>query len=303
MARRKPGSRDVHGILLFDKPAGMSSNGALQHIKRLYRAAKAGHTGSLDPLATGMLPVCFGHATKITTYLLESDKRYRVRARMGQRTDTADADGQVIETAASRADESALRAAIPAFLGEIDQLPPMYSALKHQGRRLYELARAGEEVERKTRRIRIHELELSSVSETHFELDVHCSKGTYIRVLVEDLAQAAGTLAHVAELRRTAVSPFDGAGMVTAAQVEAAAAQGTSALDALLLSPGAAFADWPRVDLDADRAYYMSRGQAVRVATAPKSGLVAVFGPEGQLLGIAEMDPDGLVAPRRWMAG
>lgn len=302
MARRKPGARDVHGILLLDKPTGMTSNGALQQIKRMYGAAKAGHTGSLDPLATGLLPICFGHATKLTTYLLESDKRYRVRARMGSRTDTADSDGEIVERTEHIAGAEALRPAIAAMLGEIEQIPPMYSAIKHRGRRLYELARKGEAVERQPRTVTIHSMQLLSVAESEFELDVHCSKGTYIRVLVEDLAHAAGTLAHVTMLRRTEVAPFSGEGMVGIAQLEQAASEGREALDRLLVSPSAAFAGWPQLSVDADRAFYLSRGQAVRVADAPKEGAVAVFGPDARLLGIAVINADGLVAPRRWMS-
>lgn len=302
MAKRKPGTRDVHGILLLDKPGGVSSNGALQQVKRLYRAAKAGHTGSLDPLATGLLPVCFGHATKLTTYLLESDKRYRVRARMGARSETGDADGALVETTGRLADGVAIREVLPRFTGPIEQVPPMYSALKHQGRRLYDLARAGTEVERRARQVQIHDLKLIAVSQTEFELDVRCSKGTYVRVLVEEIAAAAGTLAYVTALRRTELAPFDGSAMVGISDLEKAAASGLEALDALLVSPAAAFAAWPQLTVDADRAYYLSRGQAVRVAGAPKEGVVAVFGDDRRLLGIAAIDADGMVAPRRWMS-
>lgn len=294
--------RDVSGILLLDKPAGLSSNTALQKVKRLYQAAKAGHTGSLDPLATGLLPVCLGQATKLSGYLLEGDKRYSVRARLGQKTSTGDAEGEVVATSdPSALARATLEAALPRFTGEIAQRPPMYSALKHQGRRLYEIAREGQEVERPERPVRIHALRLTGFDGEGFELDVHCSKGTYVRTLVEDLAAAVGQCAHVASLRRTAAAPFDDPRMVTPEALEAAAGQGTAALDALLLPPAAALAGWARVQVDADRAFYLSRGQPVRANGLPREGLVAVLDGAGSLLGIGEIDADGLVAPRRWM--
>jgi tRNA pseudouridine55 synthase len=299
--RRKPGTRDVHGILLLDKPAGCTSNQALQRVKWLFKAAKAGHTGSLDPLATGLLPICFGGATKLSTYLLESDKRYRVRARLGARTATADSEGEIVAVSDARPDAEALQAVLPRFRGEILQMPPMYSALKHEGKRLYQLARAGQEVERTPRTVTIHALELVACGDDWFELDVRCSKGTYVRVLVEDVAAAAGALAHVVALHRTEVAPFADAAMVTLDTVESASESGPAALDALLVSPVAAFEHWPRVEVDADRAYYLLRGQAVRVADAPSSGQVVVLGPGGELLGVAEINADGMVAPKRWL--
>lgn len=299
--RRKPGTVDVHGILLLDKPIGCSSNQALQRVKHLFRAAKAGHSGSLDPLATGLLPICFGHATKLTTYLLESDKRYRLRARLGAKTATGDAEGEVIETSARAVSESALREVLPRFVGEIEQVPPMYSALKHEGKRLYELARAGTVVERPPRKVSIRALELTDFDGRSFEIDVRCSKGTYVRVLAEDIAEAAGSLAHVIELRRTEVSPFDAPQMYTIDTLEALAAQGPDALNASLIAPTDAMKRWPQVEVDSARAFYLERGQAVRVADAPRSGLVAVLGPDRALLGVGEIDEDGRVAPRRWL--
>ncbi len=299
MGRRHKG-RAVHGILLLDKDADMSSNQALQRIKRLYGAAKAGHTGSLDPLATGMLPICFGEATKLSGHLLDADKRYEVSLRLGQATDTADADGQIIaESDCSGIDRAAVEAALPGFLGEIEQIPPMYSAVKHEGQRLYKIARQGREVERKPRRITIHALELLDCGVPSLRLRVDCSKGTYIRTLVEDLAAVLGTHAHVTALRRTRLGPFQGEMWREADLTTRAAEQGQQGLDALLLPPQTALAGWPRVSLDADSSFYFRRGQAVQVRAAPTQGQLAVFGPDERLLGLGEIDDDGRVAPRR----
>lgn len=299
MARRRKG-RPVNGILLLDKPSGLSSNHALQHVKRLYGAAKAGHTGSLDPLATGMLPICLGEATKLSAQLLDADKTYRVRMRLGERTDTADADGEVVETADyGCVDEAGVVAVLPRFVGEIEQIPPMYSALKHEGQRLYALARKGESVAREPRRVHIHALKLLEMADAELELEVSCSKGTYVRTLVEDLAAALGTLAHVIALRRTRVGPFAGPMHDENELVSVQEQGGLAALDALLLPCEAALIDWPRVELDADSSFYFRRGQAIQVRGAPRSGAVAVYGPGPYLLGLAEIDDDGRVAPRR----
>src|SRR5215471_3139735 len=230
-------SRDVRGILLLDKSRGITSNRALQRVKRLYGAAKAGHTGSLDPLATGMLPICFGIATRLGAFLLDADKTYRVTARLGIATDTCDADGAVVERRdGPQPTEPELRAALGRFEGDIDQTPPMYSALKHEGQRLYRLARRGEVVTRATRRVSIYELVLERYSWPDAELLVRCSKGTYVRSLVVDLALSLGTVAHVAALRRLAVAPFEGEPMATFEELESlAGAEGLGALDSRLL--------------------------------------------------------------------
>ncbi len=299
MARRRKG-RSVHGILLLDKPSGLSSNHALQHVKRLFGAAKAGHTGSLDPLATGMLPICLGEATKLSAQLLDADKTYQVTMRLGVATDTADADGQVVaQSAWAHVNSARLSEVLPQFLGAGEQIPPMYSALKHQGKRLYEIARSGGEVERPARPIRIHRLELLGMTGADVCLEVNCSKGTYVRTLVEDIAAAVNTHAHVIALRRTALGPFTGP-MVSAEELTGLQErEGSEALDSLLLPPAAALADWPRVDLDADACFYFRRGQAMQVRGAPLNGAVAVFGPDDLLLGLAAIDADGRVAPRR----
>lgn len=303
MSKPRRPKRKVSGILLLDKPLGFSSNQALQRVRGLYQAEKAGHTGSLDPLATGLLPICFGQATKLCGYLLESDKRYLATARLGEKTRTADAEGEVIarsDPALSR--RADLEAVLPRFLGSIRQVPPMYSALKHQGQRLYELAREGLEIPREPREVTIHGLELKDYSAGGFVLDVRCSKGTYVRTLVEDIAAAIGQYAHLTGLRRLEVAPFREPVMVTMTEVEAAAERGLEALDALLIPAAAAFADWPQVTVDADRAHFLSRGQAVRVAGAPRMGLLAAMDQQGGVLCVAQINEDGLVAPKRWLA-
>ena len=291
---------------MLDKPPGMTSNAALQHVKRLFQADKAGHTGALDPLATGVLPVCLGQATKLSGYLLDADKRYVVRAAVGACTTTGDAEGGITRRSdAAALTRAQLEAALPAFTGAIRQRPPMYSALKRDGKPLYELARAGIEVERAERPVTIEALRLTAFENgpggAAFELDVRCSKGTYIRTLVEDLAAAVGQCAHVAALRRVAAGPFTEADLVAPQALERAAAGGPAALDGLLLPPLAGLAAWPRVAVDEKLALRLARGQAVEAADGPP-GLVAVTGPDGTLLGIAERAAGGGLAPRRWMA-
>ena len=280
----------------------MTSNAALQHVKRLFQADKAGHTGALDPLATGVLPICLGQATKLSGYLLDADKRYLVRAAVGACTTTGDAEGEVTR----RSDPAALTraqldAALPRFTGEIRQRPPMYSALKRDGQPLYELARAGVEVEREERPVRIEALAVTAFEPGAFALDVRCSKGTYVRTLVEDLAAAVGQCAHVAALRRVAAGPFGEGDLVTPQALEQAAERGLAALDALLLPPLAGVASWPVVQVGEAGARRLSHGQAVE-ATPGRPGLVAVTGAGGTLLGIAEQAADGLLTPRRWMS-
>lgn len=295
--------RAVSGILVLDKPPGLTSNAALQRVKRLFHADKAGHTGALDPLATGVLPICLGQATKLSGYLLDADKRYRVRATVGACTTTGDGEGEITRRSdAAALTRAQLEAALPGFTGDIRQRPPMYSALKRDGKPLYELARAGVEVERAERPLRIEALTLTAFEPGAFELDVRCSKGTYVRTLVEDLAAAVGQCAHVAALRRSAAGPFTEAHLVTPQGLEQAAEHGPAALDALLLPPLAGLPAWPRVAVDVKRAQLLARGQAVEAADGP-AGLVAVTGPDGSLLGIAQRASGGRLTPRRWMAG
>ena len=305
MGRRRKHGRDIDGILLLDKPLHLTSNEALQRVKRLYQANKAGHTGSLDPLATGLLPVCLGGATKFSTYLLDADKHYRVRIRLGITTTTADAEGEVLETRpVVGVDEAWLRAVMERFLGPIEQLPPMYSAVKHQGERLYKLARQGIEVERQPRTVTIHSMELIDLALPELELDVHCSKGTYVRTLAEDLGAELGCGGHVIGLRRTGVGPYvePERRFVTLDEIEdliAAHEDPNPTLDSLLLPLESALEHWPAVRLTADAAFYLGQGQAVLVPQAPTEGLVRLYDPSHHFLGVGFILDDGKVQPKR----
>lgn len=304
MGRRgRARGRPVSGILLLDKPLGVSSNHALQRVKRLFDARKAGHTGSLDPLADGMLPICLGDATKLSAYLLDADKHYRFRVRLGVTTATGDTEGEVLRTCPvpdlSVAD---IEKVLAGFAGEIEQLPPMYSALKHNGKRLYELAREGVEVEREPRRITIHALTLGEVALPEFELQVHCSKGTYVRTLAEDIGERLGCGAHVVALRRTGVGPYTNFPMFTMERLEQTAEQGHAELDRLLLPIDTALGEWPAVTVGADSAFYMKQGQAVLVPKAPTEGWVRVYLGD-QFLAVGEVQDDGRIAPKRLMTG
>lgn len=305
MGRRgRARGRPISGILLLDKPLGLSSNHALQRVKRLYDARKAGHTGSLDPLANGMLPICLGDATKISAYLLDADKHYWFRVKLGEVTATGDTEGEVLRTSPTDGITPArIEQVLADFTGEISQLPPMYSALKHQGKRLYELAREGIEVEREPRTVTIHSLILGEVNLPEFELRVHCSKGTYVRTLAEDIGEALGCGAHVTSLRRTGVGPYTNLPMHTMEELEQVAGEGgQAALDALLLPMETALADWPEVRVSADSAFYLKQGQAVLVPKAPTEGWVRIYHGE-QFLAVGEVQDDGRIAPRRLMTG
>ena len=300
--RHNPNLRRVNGILLLDKPAGMTSNAALQTVKKLYAARKAGHTGSLDPLATGLLPLCFGEATKVSGFLLDADKDYQVLCRFGERTSTGDAEGEVIEQRpVDNISEQQLRAVLDEFLGDIEQIPPMYSALKHKGKRLYKLARQGVEVEREARQVTIFDLDLVHLEAPIAEIRVRCSKGTYVRTLVEDIGERLGCGAHVAGLRRLGVGPFDDSGMISMEQLEAVAAEGHYALDQLLLPMESGLTQWPDVRLSGDAAFYLRQGQPVLVPKAPTTGWVRLYEGESRFLGMGEILDDGRVAPRRLM--
>jgi tRNA pseudouridine55 synthase len=303
MGRRRNRGRNISGVLLLDKPIGMTSNKALQEVKFLYKAAKAGHTGSLDPLATGLLPICFGEATKLSAFLLDADKHYRVKVKLGETTTTADAEGEVVERADfSGVNEADLHDVLARFLGEQDQLPPMYSAIKHQGERLYKLARQGVEVERQPRTIHIHVLDLLSFELPEFEIDVHCSKGTYVRTLAEDIGKQLGCGAHVIGLRRTGVGPYDDQSMVTLEQVQSAFGDKRfQQMDDWLLPLESALANWPEVQLTPDAAFYMKQGQAILVPNAPTSGLVRLYANQSDFLGVGQILEDGRVAPKRLM--
>ena len=303
MGRRKNKGRNVSGVLLLDKPQGCSSNHILQKVKRLFDAAKAGHTGSLDPLATGMLPVCLGEATKISAFLLDSDKRYRLECQLGVSTNTGDAEGEVIDTQdASAITEQDVRAILPEFIGQIEQIPPMFSALKHNGERLYDLARKGIEVERKPRSITIYSidyisLEIDDQQRIILELEVECSKGTYVRTLAEDIAKRLDCCAHITALRRLSVGPYSGE-MITIEQLTELLEQGQDTLDSCLQPIDSGVADWPDVHLGSDAAFYVRQGQPVLVPHAPTEGWVRIY-DQSNFLGLGEIQDDGLVAPRR----
>jgi tRNA pseudouridine55 synthase len=295
--------RDVDGILLLDKPLGMSSNAALQQVRRLFRARKAGHTGSLDPLASGLLPVCFGQATKVSGLLLDADKRYTVTGRLGTSTTTGDAEGAVAATApVPQADPALLEEVLARFRGPIQQVPPMYSALKRDGQRLYALARRGIEVERAARAVTILELHAVAWVGDRLELEVLCSKGTYVRTLVEDIAAALGTLGHVERLRRTQVGNFRDERLWRPEDIEALReAGGEDALAQALLPPDAALRHWPEVRIGNAEAAWLLQGQAIFVA-GPAGERVRVYGPDGKFLGVGQMTPEGRrLAPLRIM--
>lgn len=291
----------VDGLLLLNKPPGMTSNRALQTVRRLLNAKKGGHTGSLDPSATGMLPLCFGEATKVCAYLLNADKTYRVTARLGTATSTGDADGgETIATAdVPELSFEEWNEILQGFLGESTQIPPMYSALKKDGKRLYELARKGETVEREPRPIRIDQIQLLEAAGLRLVFRVTCSKGTYVRTLVEDVAKQAGTVAHTASLHRESVAGFRSEDMVDLATVEARAEQDRAALAAGLLPPDEALTAMLAVDIDATDGPRFSGGQAVQVAAEETQGLVRVYGAGRKFLGVGELSGDGLLAPRR----
>ncbi len=296
----RPKAVAVDGLLLLNKPAGLTSNQALQKVKRLLQAKKAGHTGSLDPAATGMLPLCFGEATKVCAYLLAADKIYRVTAKLGEATDTGDADGTINDTAAvPDLGVQDWEKIVAEFKGDSMQVPPMYSALKKDGKRLYELARKGQVVEREPRPITIHDISLLEFSGTRLVLTVHCSKGTYIRTLVEDIAKAAGTVAHTVRLHRESVGDFRAVDMLDMDGAEQLAEDGPEALRERLQPADVALAAWPECQLDAAAGERFSGGQAVQVDIEGKAVLVRVYGENHRFLGVGELTGEGTVAPRR----
>ncbi|MEO8465084.1 MAG: tRNA pseudouridine(55) synthase TruB [Gammaproteobacteria bacterium] len=302
MSNARARGRDVFGLLLLDKPAGASSNHALQRVKHLYQAARAGHTGSLDPLATGMLPILFGSGTRLCGYLLDSGKEYSTTARLGIATTTGDAEGEVIADRSGEAPPSldAVADVLRRFVGEISQVPPMYSALKRDGVPLYSLARRGIEVERAPRRVTIEALVLEEYRWPHLALTVRCSKGTYIRTLVEDIAVALGTVGHVAALRRLAVLPFVGQPMHSLDSLQTAAtAGGLNALDAFLLPPDLALPDWPAVELDGPAVTRLSQGQAVPAEPNWPRGEVRVYAQPRRFIALGTVTTEGRLEPQR----
>lgn len=290
----------LDGVLLLDKPIGLSSNDALIRAKRLYLAKKAGHTGTLDPLATGLLPLCFGEATKFSQDLLEADKTYEATMRLGIRTTTGDAEGEALETREVAADRAAVEAVLPRFLGEIVQVPPMYSALKRDGKPLYEYARAGQTVEREGRQVTIHALDLLACELPDVTFRVTCSKGTYVRTLAEDIGEALGCGAHLVALRRTGVGALT---LEHAVTLDALSDAPAAERDAWLQPVDALLSTFARVTLDADEAKRFRHGQRLRLAVThaidvDEGARVRVYDEADQLLGVARLT-DGVLAPER----
>lgn len=339
-SRRRKKGRPVDGVLVLDKPKGVTSNEALQQVKWFYNAAKAGHTGSLDPLATGLLPICLGEATKFSQYLLDSDKTYRVEAKLGIRTESGDTEGGIVsERPVPELTEKQLLDVLAKFKGVTEQIPSMYSALKHNGEPLYKLARQGIEVERKPRKIEVFRLELLQREGPILTMEVACSKGTYIRNLVEDIGEVIGCGAHVVELRRIEAGPYVESQMITMDQLKESSErafelrnkvkeanpaafadsknqvnclslevrdqlnESWDELDQYLLATATAVGDWPEIKLNEQAAYYFQQGQCVRAQNAPLEGLVKITGIDEDdtcyFIGVGEINEDGLVAPKR----
>ena len=297
--RRGERGRPVDGVLLLDKAAGITSNEALQQVKRLFRARKAGHTGSLDKGATDLLPLCLGEATKFSAVLLEADKHYEVVCRLGVETDTGDAAGQVTATAAvPKLSAKRIKAVLDGFLGVTSQVPPMFSALKKDGQPLYKLAYEGKEVERAARRIRIDEIQLRDFDAETLAISVRCSKGTYIRTLAQDIGRELGCGGHVQTLRRLGSGPFTVERALAMEALERKAAEGLARLDACLLPVDAMLTHLPAVRLLDTVAYYLCRGQAVLVPQAPTEGLVRLYSGD-RFLGAGEVLEDGRIGPKR----
>lgn len=301
MSKPRKRGRDIDGVFLLDKPQGVSSNDIMQKVKRLFQANKAGHTGALDPLATGMLPICFGEATKFSQFLLDADKRYRVMAKLGERTDTSDADGQVVATREVRVEISEIHTALERFRGEILQVPTMFSALKHQGKPLYEYARAGIVVEREARSITIFELQFIDYQAPYLTLEVHCSKGTYIRTLIDDLGEVLGCGAHVVMLRRLAVADYPSEKMMSWECLQGLTEQNDlSLLDQYLLPTDSAVAKLPALHLSAKQSQNVLFGQRVKFDNPLQlEGQVRLFSAENKFLGVAVVDNYNVIRPQR----
>ena len=285
----------VDGVLLFHKPTGITSNAALQHVKRLFSAERAGHTGTLDPMASGLLPICLGEATKFAAELLDSDKCYLARVRLGVRTDTGDAEGTIIERRESRVSRQQLVETLARFRGDIEQIPPMYSAIKHQGRPLYEYARKGKEIERKPRLVCVSAIQLCQFEGGEASVAVTCSKGTYVRVLAEDLGEALGCGAHLSGLVRTAVGSLR---LEQARTIEELAELEEGARCACLLPVDSLLRDRPAIGLRDPLVLRFLHGQVIQHGEGPE-GRVRVYGPGEAFLGVATLDASGILRPHR----
>ena len=301
MSKPRKRGRNIHGVFLLDKPQGMSSNDIMQKVKRIFQANKAGHTGALDPLATGMLPICLGEATKFSQFLLDADKHYLVTAKLGERTDTSDAEGQIVETREVKVKTSEILTALEQFRGNILQVPTMFSALKHNGKPLYEYARQGITVEREARPITIFELNFIEYNAPYLTLEVHCSKGTYIRTLVDDLGEVLGCGAHVTMLRRTAVADYPTEKMLDWHALQSLAEQQDLALlDALLLPMDTAVAKLPALILNESQTQGIGFGQRIKFDNPNRlQGQVRLFSHENRFLGVAVIDENNVIRPQR----
>lgn len=300
-SRKPAGFRDIDGILLLDKPKGISSNQALQKARSLFKANKAGHTGSLDPLATGILPICFGEATKFSAFLLDASKSYRAVCQLGKTTATGDAEGEVTSESTVNICQADIDSVLTRFIGVIDQIPPMHSAIKVKGQRLYKLARNGREVERAARSIEIFQLDLVGFDQDQLVIDVRCSKGTYIRTLGEDIGKELGCGAYLADLRRTGVHPFWQQRSYTLDALEDLAATSESTLEAVLLPVKAALSDLPELIVDSLATENLKQGRVIQNDSTMHAGLLNLVSENGQFIGIGEATHDGRILPKRLM--
>jgi len=305
MAKRRKG-RPINGIVLLDKGLEVSSNQALQQVKRIYFAQKAGHTGALDPLASGMLPICLGEGTKFSQFLLDTDKTYIVTAKLGVRTTTSDADGEVVSEKPVNVTEQQILQAVNQFRGKSKQVPSMFSALKYQGQPLYKYAREGIEVPREARDIEVFRLDVMRFEGDELDMELHVSKGTYIRTIVDDLGELLGCGAHVSMLRRVSVGTYPRDKMLTIEQLEALLERAktedvtpSTYLDKVLLPMETALVGMPRVEVDDMSVGYLRHGNPVQVSGAPVEGYVQVFSDDGEFIGVGQINDDGLVAPKR----
>ena len=300
MGRRNRKGRNITGIIIIDKPRGRTSNHVLQQIKRIFDAKKAGHTGSLDPLATGVLPICLGEATKVSQYLLDGDKCYQVTCKLGVTTDSGDSDGNVVtEMPIPEITEQVLYPVLLSFVGQQQQVPPMYSALKFQGQPLYKLARQGIEIERKARTVNIYDIILLSFTSDSFTLEVKCSKGTYIRTLVEDISAFLNTGGHVVALRRIESAGYAIKQAISIESIEELAEEGKCALDRLLLPTEQALPNWPRIEADNEQVLALRCGQQIYVKQKYESAQIRLFDRLGVFLGLGEMSETGMISPKR----
>ncbi len=300
MSRRSKKGRNINGVILLDKASGISSNKALQQVKHLFFANKAGHTGSLDPLASGILPICLGQATKVAQFLLDDDKRYFVRGKLGELTDTGDSEGQIISTQdISEVTKDKLQIVVDSFIGEIEQIPPMYSALKKDGQPLYKLARQGIEVERKPRKVRIHSIDFIDYKNGIVTLEVACTKGTYIRTLIEDIGNKLECGAHIVELRRVGFAHFDISQSIKFTELESMKTDDFANLDAKILLSEDMLPNFISINLDAKHSEDIRYGRKINCGKTGEEKTVKLFDNRQNFLGIGSLSSNGTIAPKR----